>query len=435
MNLIYPNKTIKISQIEYIFYFLVIIFLGSGMLLTRNSLEAFGGSDITTFLGKIFMLLFASYLFYKRNNNLTPYIPWKIVILLCVWTLLQVIKYHYFSSYVLIRFMNLVFAIMIMKIYGTKIIYLFEHVISKLSIISLLGWFLVLIIPDFMLELAKFSPFEPYGLVQNGSFFVFGISDSSEIVRRNLGFAWEPGRFGCILSIGLFFNLIAYNNKIKGNKHFWYILLSILSTQSTTAYIGLLFVLSFYIYNKKKKVLYKILPIFIIVCLYLIQLDFIGDKIQNLWLTEEHAAEWEKQLEFYATHDDIIVPQRFDGLFYELLNILHDPLIGNASDEYSYLASIFGLKLSLSNGCLRIFANMGIFIGILYYILLYKSSIYLSSTYQYKGKLAWLILFILINISYSWIFEPIFLSIILSFLYYNTIREPHNVNLSKYKKR
>ncbi len=418
MDLIYPNKTIKVNKIDYIFYFLVIIFLGSAMLLTRNSLEAFGGSDIITLFGKICMLFYAIYLFHKHGYRFQTSIPWNIVLILFVWAILQVIKYHTVSAYFLIRLMNILFAVVIIKVYGTKSIYLFEYVVSKLSVISLFGWGLVLVFPDLMLELSKLSPIESYGLVENGSFFVFGISDSSEIVRRNLGFAWEPGRFGSILSIGLFFNLIVYDFKLKKNRHFWYIVLAILSSQSTTAYMGLIFVLSFYVYNKKRKFLYKMLPIFIIGFFCLIQLDFMGEKIQSLWLTEEHAIEWERQLNYYITQDNVVVPQRFDGLFYEFLNILHDPLIGNASDETSYLTSLFGIKFSLSNGCLRIFANMGIVMGILYYILLYKSSVHFSRIYQFKGKLAWFFLFLLINISYSWIFEPVFLAIILLFLYH-----------------
>ncbi len=215
MDLIYPNKTIKVNKIDYIFYFLVIIFLGSAMLLTRNSLEAFGGSDIITLFGKICMLFYAIYLFHKHGYRFQTSIPWNIVLILFVWAILQVIKYHTVSAYFLIRLMNILFAVVIIKVYGTKSIYLFEYVVSKLSVISLFGWGLVLVFPDLMLELSKLSPIESYGLVENGSFFVFGISDSSEIVRRNLGFAWEPGRFGSILSIGLFFNLIVYDFKLK----------------------------------------------------------------------------------------------------------------------------------------------------------------------------------------------------------------------------
>jgi len=417
MELRYPDKTIIIGKAEYVFYFLVIIFLGSAMVLTRNSLEAFGGFDITTIAGKIFMFVFAIHLFYKYGNNFRTSIPWNIVAVLFIWALLQFIKYNFFSSYALMRLMNLFFAVVIIKVYGTKNIYLFEYVVSKLAVISLIGWGLVLLMPDVMLGLASLSPFEQYGLVQNGSFFVFGIANSAEIVRRNLGFAWEPGRFGSILCVGLFFNLIAYKFKIKGNKNFWYILLAILSSQSTTAYMSMIFVLCVYLYNKRRDVFLKLLPIFIILFLILASLEFMGEKIQSLWLTEEHALEWEKQLDYYSTQDGELVPQRFDGLLYEFMNILHDPLIGNASDQISYLYSIFQIKFSLCNGCLRIFANMGIIMGILYYIMLYKSSVYLKSIFQYKGTWAWLILFILINISYSWIFEPVFLGVILLYMY------------------
>lgn len=418
MILKYPDKTIYVGKAEYVFYFLVIIFLGSAMVLTRNSLEAFGGSDVTTVVAKAFMFVFAIHLFNKHGNSFRTSIPWNIVAVLFIWALLQFIKYKFFSSYALMRLMNLFFAVVIIKVYGTKNIYFFEYVVSKLSAISLIGWGLVLLMPDVMLDLASLSPLEEYGLVQNGSFFVFGIADNDlGGIRRNLGFAWEPGRFGSILCIGLFFNLIAYKFKIKGNKHFWYILIAILSSQSTTAYMSMIFVLCVYLYNKRRDVFLKLLPIFIILFLILASLEFMGEKIQSLWLTEEHALEWEKQLDYYSTQDGELVPQRFDGLLYEFMNILHDPLIGNASDQISYLYSIFQIKFSLCNGCLRIFANMGIIMGILYYIMLYKSSVYLKSIFQYKGTWAWLILFILINISYSWIFEPVFLGVILLYMY------------------
>lgn len=435
MELRYPDKTIIIGKTEYVFYFFVIIFLGSAMVLTRNSLEAFGGFDITTIVGKTFMFFFAIHIFYKHGNSFRSSIPWNIVFILLIWAFLQVVKYNFFSFYVLMRLMNLFFAVVIIKVYGQKNIYLFEHVVSKLSVISIIGWMIVLVMPNLMLDLASLSPFEQYGLVQNGSFFIFGIADSTELVRRNLGFAWEPGRFGSILCIGLFFNLIAYQFKIKGNKNFWYILLAILSSQSTTAYMSMFFVIFVCLYNKRKDLFFKMIPFFIILFLFLVNnLEFMGAKIQSLWLTEEHKMDWERQLDYYATQDGYLVPQRFDGLFYEILNILHDPLIGNASDEISYLDSIFNIKFSLCNGCLRIFANMGIIMGLLYYIMLYKSSLYMKSLYHYQGGWAWFVLFVLINISYSWIFEPVFLAVILLYMYEKTLRY-ESVRINKRKEQ
>lgn len=418
MLLRYDKRHFEISQTDYIFFFLVIIYLGSAMLLTRNSLEALGGTDLVSVTGKLFMVVFGIYVFYKHNYKFSSAMPWAVVFILAIWALLQFLKYQTFSVYPMVRFMNLFFAVIIIKVYGLKIVYLFENVVGKLALISLIGWGLTLLIPNVMLELASLSPFEPYGLVQNGSFFVFGISDSIEVLRRNLGFAWEPGRFGSILSVGLFFNLIANDFRIRRNKNFWYIVGAILSTQSTTAYVTLMLVIAFYLYNKRRSMFIKLMPLVAVLFVLIIQVDFVGDKIQSLWLTDEHSYDWQKQLDYFYTQDIVVVPQRFDGLFYELLNILHDPVIGNASDEEAYLYSLFGIRFSLSNGCLRIFANMGIFIGFLYYVYLYRSSKLLSVIFKYRGKIFWLVLFVMINISYSWVFEPVFLAFVFYPLYY-----------------
>lgn len=418
MLLRYDKRHFEISQTDYIFFFLVIIYLGSAMLLTRNSLEALGGTDLVSVTGKLFMVVFGIYVFYKHNYKFSSAMPWAVVLILAIWALLQFLKYQTLSVYPMVRFMNLFFAVIIIKVYGLKIVYLFENVVGKLALISLIGWGLTLLIPNVMLELASLSPFEPYGLVQNGSFFVFGISDSIEVLRRNLGFAWEPGRFGSILSVGLFFNLIANDFRIRRNKNFWYIVGAILSTQSTTAYVTLMLVIAFYLYNKRRSMFIKLMPLVAVLFVLIIQVDFVGDKIQSLWLTDEHSYDWQKQLDYFYTQDIVVVPQRFDGLFYELLNILHDPVIGNASDEEAYLYSLFGIRFSLSNGCLRIFANMGIFIGFLYYVYLYRSSKLLSVIFKYRGKIFWLVLFVMINISYSWVFEPVFLAFVFYPLYY-----------------
>lgn len=430
MLLKYSKRNIEVSRTDYIFFFLVIIYLGSAMLLTRNSLEAFGGMNAVSVSGKLFMIVFGACLFYKHNNKFIQSMPWAVILILAIWTLLQFFKYQTLSVYVLIRFMNLYFMVIIIKIYGIKIVYLFENVVGKLALISLIGWGLTIVAPNVMLGLASLSPFEPYGLVQNGSFFVFGISDSVEILRRNLGFAWEPGRYGSILCVGLFFNLIANSFNIKQNRNFWYILIAILSTQSTTAYVTLMLIIAFYLYNKRRDIFIKLIPFAIISFIMIVQVDFVGDKIQSLWLTEEHSYDWQKQLDYFYTQDIVVVPQRFDGLFYELLNILHDPLIGNASDEEAYLYSLFGIRFSLSNGCLRIFANMGIFIGLLYYAYLYRSSKLLSEIFKYKGKIFWLVLFVMINISYSWVFEPVFLALVFYPLYYKR-NKASNYDLNK----
>lgn len=161
-----------------------------------------------------------------------------------------------------------------------------------------------------------------------------------------------------------------------------------------------------------------LLPIAIFLIIYLLSLEFMSDKIKSLWFSDQRTYEWETALDYYRQQDGYLVPQRFEGMMYEVMNIMHDPILGNATSPDSYLYSLFQIHFSLSNGFLRIFANMGLFIGILYYILLYKASKGLAFLFKYKGSLAFMLVFILINISYSWIFEPLFLAMLI-IGYYN----------------
>ena len=104
---------------------------------------------------------------------------------------------------------------------------------------------------------------------EGNSFIVYAIADSFGILRRNLGFAWEPGRFGSILSIGLLVNLFLNNFNLKNNKHFFIILGALLSSQSTTAYMAMIAVIVIYLYNKKVKYIILLLPIAIILIFYI----------------------------------------------------------------------------------------------------------------------------------------------------------------------
>lgn len=411
------NVGITVTRLEYLFLFLVILFLGSATVFTDGSLESVklaAGVGIEALIGKAIMVLLSVLLISKKNIPIKKCFDSKIVIVLIIFGILQYIKYRTLSPYVLVRLFNLYFACLIIRVYNKKLIYLFETIVSKLALIGLILWFFLILMPPVMEFLLDLSPIKGAGLVDGGSWLVFGRGHQYEIVIRNIGFAWEPGRFGSILVVAVFFNLIINKFKIKNNRHFWILTLAVLSTQSTTSYLGYIFCLVFMLYNKKSKYFIYLLPVAILATVGLMSLDFMGSKLNDLSIfNEEHQDEWNQQIDFYASQERTIVPQRFDALLMEGMNILHDPLIGNATDPSGYLYSIFGLQLSLSNGVLRIFANMGIFIGILYYILWVKSSIWMSRCYCYKGTLAFFVVLFMINVSYSWIFEPIFLAFVL----------------------
>ena len=409
----------KITNIDYFYAFLTVIFLGNATVFTQGGLESFSvniGSGIESFIGKALMFALSLLVLFKHKIDFSICIEKAIAIFVVIgiWGVLQFVKYDQFSAFPLARIMNVYFSIVIILCYRKKIIFFLEDILSKLALIDFVLWIFLLIMPDFINNLLSLSPIEGTGLVKGNSLVIFASGRHYELFIRNIGFAWEPGRFGSIMAIAVFFNLVVNRFRLKKNKNFIFLSLAVLSSQSTTAYFIYLTDIAFYLYNKKANYFVGLLPIFLVLSFVLLQLDFMVEKVQDLSIfNKEHNDAWQSSMDYYSRNDMIIVPQRFDALYMEFLNILHDPLLGNATDTYTYLYGKFGVKFSLSNGALRIFANMGILIGIWYYIQCYRASKWMSITYNYKGTFAFFILFLLMNISYSWIFEPIFLSFVL----------------------
>jgi len=425
-----PNKdTFEISAIDYFFVFCCVIFLGSGTVFTQGSLENFGLSvdaGIEGIIGKLFMLLFSVLLLVKHHISLKCCFNYRITMILLIWGVLQFVKYRQFSTYSFVRLMNVYFALVLINCYGKTFIVLIEDVIAKLSAIDVVLWVILVIAPEVMIFILSLSPIKGYGLVEGNSLFVFASGFQYELFIRNIGFAWEPGRYGCIVAFALYLNLVINKFQIRDNVRFWILTLALLSSQSTTAYVAYIFILCFYFFNANRKYVILLTPIFIIGVIILMSFDFMSEKLLELSISnEDHLIEWEKQLDYYSTQDTYLVPQRFDALYLECLNILHDPLLGNATDTFSYLYDMFNVNFSLSNGVLRIISNMGIFIAGLYYWMLYKSSKWMSFCNHYHGSWFFLMFFVLINVSYSWIFEPLFLA----FIFIPTIKEVE-VNIS-----
>jgi hypothetical protein len=105
------------------------------------------------------------------------------------------------------------------------------------------------------------------------------------------------------------------------------------------------------------------------------------------------------------------VPQRFDGLAFEFLNILNDPIFGYGNDvENSYVKNNISAALVLSNGVLKVLARFGLIVGAIFYLLLYKSSRLISKFYGIKGGIFFMLLYISISISYDFILVPFFLA-------------------------
>ncbi len=185
--------------------------------------------------------------------------------------------------------------------------------------------------------------------------------------NRNSGPFWEPGMFSVFLNIALFFNIIK-TNKLFSVKNFIFIL-TILTTFSTAGYIGLFFLLIvflLFISTSKFKLIYILTLLFL--SFYIAKLDFMQNKIVE-------------QIEVANKSGS----SRFGALLVHLRLISDFPLFGVGDGVSNYIANYTDAR-STANGITMVFVKYGIPFGLLYYILLLKSSLKIINYYLHQKR-------------------------------------------------
>jgi hypothetical protein len=208
---------------------------------------------------------------------------------------------------------------------------------------------------------------------------------------RNCGFMWEPGAFGAILIIALVICL--YANKFKLNAKVVVYLVIILSTYSTTAYLNLVLVPFFYLFNsntRKNIFVGSVIIIFATIFLSLsstIVVDKINFQLSNL---ENDLIRLDNNLE------GIVVLDRFASLVYLAPAILDNYLIGTGWSVVNDIA--LEKDVYLSNGVAFYFVMFGI-VGFLFFIYnLYKTGL---AFFRRNKKMSILFIIIILNIGFS----------------------------------
>lgn len=339
-----------------------------------------------------------------------------VAIVIVYWALLYV-KYGGYS-FLLGRLYDVIFSYILIRCVGIKrSLFYFEKTVTYLTLLSLFLWLPTALIPSLKSFLMSFFIPTPgdMGATQCATIGLYSISVSEGFILRNNGFAWEPGRFSSLVVTTLFLNMIRTRCSIS-DKGFIILMLGLLSSQSTTGYMTFIVCMILYLYNARKTIVAKILKIalplsFILVFVYS---SFMLDKILEVIDTDnfitENVLSWRA-----SVGNNGYVPQRAEGLYYDFLNIVHDPLLGYGDNpSLSYLRTVLfpNFPISPSNGLLQIVAMLGIPLGICFYFCLYRSSILLSKIYRFRGSFLLFLLLCAINVSYNFFIEPLFVSFV-----------------------
>jgi len=210
------------------------------------------------------------------------------------------------------------------------------------------------------------------------NFVIYNFQLASEYATlfRNCGPFWEPGMFAVFLDIALFVNIFI----LRGNRFVNIVLIvALLSTMSTGGYIGGLFIVFTYAILERKNVILSIVSVFLLVIFiyYFFETEFLGDKLLY-------------QMTNTTIGDD---SSRFGALQTHLKMFIDHPLWGH----YGIEGYVIDDRRALASGLLIPLSSRGIFVGGLYYLLLYKASVNYSLFYSRSKRTGvFLFLFILL---------------------------------------
>lgn len=345
---------------------------------------------------------FSIYIAIKHHINLLDKKFMGIVLLFAVWQIGICLKYSTLNvSYAFFTIYPLFVAYIMIKAYGKYLFIFYEDIITKLSIISLFGWLILLIIPK-VVNLLGASPEESV------NFYVFNIQAAKIWLTpiRNSGFSWEPGRFASLVVVAILFNLYRTNFSVKSsNKNFYILLIALITTFSTTGYMSFFLGILPLFLNKYRKYAVPLFLVFCSIAIYLYNsVDFLGEKIESL----SDISTTETRLEEASQYiEEAIVPQRIDAAYLEALNIINDPILGYGKDVLnSHINKDFAANIFLPNGHLKVFARYGILLGALIFLWLFRASKRIAKTFNNKRTYGFLIIMILICMSYEWFGIP-----------------------------
>lgn len=366
-------------------------------------------SDYTSFnVGKnpilmpVFLIILAIYYIKYCHKSYKPL--WIVLIVNVVWNIASYFKYGGFISINFPSFYSIIIAHVAFNIYTKEdFLYYFEKMLVMFCSISLVVWLLANIMgAPFVSFMRSISVIQPSSPTETYS-FLFGLCSHIQMgIRRNLGFTWEPGRFACWILLGMYFNLVRNKFNIK-NKPFCILFFSLLTTLSTTGYSLLTVLVLFILINKKSNFTKAVIVLCVVLAFPSVWgLSIMSEKIEGLMDLDAGLG----AIEYHSVEDGmaIVCPQRFTGIYVSSLNFINDVFLGFNQLSNSFVSEVLykhSVIVAPSEGIIGFLAKYGIFYGSFFYFWLIRSSSYLSSSFGYKGKWMFFLLFMGISFSYE----------------------------------
>jgi len=422
MALVFSNnhnlsKT-TLSGFDYFYFFVVVIYAAMAVPATKSMMRPEGGGLIAYAIPWVLTLIIVlKHRVQFHNKNL-------VGVIFILWVILQTFKVGIFYTGSIMFLGNILIAYILIRVYDFRMFFLYEKVVTGMAALSIIFWLSQVLMPSVFTAFMKATSIHefPSGGTIIASNIFFSLSDyargvyEGHFLPRNSGFSWEPGRYASMLLFALFFNIIRIKFDVVNNKPFWILIVALLTTQSTTGYLGVVIIVFMIIFNKDSKFAVLSTPFIILsIAAAIVFLPFMADKISSFWFNIETIESIQVQVDYYmneSSYDIKIVPQRFDSMVYHFMNFKDSPLLGyGIAPINSYVQKEISSFISPTGGIIRLFSQFGIIIGIIAYFSLYKSSVWFSRFFGYKGEWWLFTLFTLLSVSYSFWIVPVFMSL------------------------
>ena len=420
----------RYGRFEILYMFVMVVYMAQATPETSRMVGTLSGNPIPLLLPIVL-----TYMLWKRHpisfNNKNLHLVLAVYL---VWAVCSLIKYGVYTTEELSYHFFMVYAIVIAyihnQVFGYRLVPIYENILVLFCKIAIVGWLIAVLFP-FTASFFRLFTETVYG---NNVLYLFTWMDPAKAqlslgIIRNAGCSWEPGRFAIMVTLAIFCNLCQNGVKFKNNKNIWWLLIALITTQSTTGYFTVLIIYTLFLIKKIDfKHIFMFLLILIPVTYGLMQLDFMGEKIKGKIINAQDVSRLDETFSWTASQFEdgeyVSVLDRFDAMVFEWLNFKFDPILGySRNTEHSFFRQHISNNFGLANGLVCILGMYGLFLGFYFFYLLFVSSVKFSMQSYEKKKAGLLLVLCLSAISYSILSVPVFTT----FWFYGVF----NKNISK----
>lgn len=386
---------------ERIYFFVMLIYAAQMTPDTARMIQNLSGNPIPLLIP----IVLTAILLIRNPISFADRRLWMVVGITGAWSLASILKYQIYTtaefSYHFFLYYAIFIAYIHIKVFGLELMSLYEKTMVLMCKIAIPLWLFCLLVPSIATPFFDLFPETGFG---HNFLYIFNKINANVYPEypflRNAGFSWEPGRFSIMICFAILFNIQSRGVTFFKNSNIYWLLATLISTESTTGYSTVIALYAIHLINNWsfKNIIITLL-IFIPVAYNIFQLDFMFGKILGQYENLENLETMIQNSGEYS--EKTIALDRMPSFAIEWTNFLKDPILGYGRN-YAHASLVL-----LTGGLMQMLSQYGLFLGLFFYTILFKSSRAIGTLF-YTNKYGLLICALLSLFSYPLFIIPLF---------------------------